>query len=761
MRSLMLLAILAACKPDPASPAADADDSASPAACETTFSYTVAPGAEAPTSVSVVGAFNQWEPGHTELVEVSPGRWEGSVALPPGAHPYRLAEFFAWSQDGFAQEVCDPNATLIHCDDGYKEPWQTDWRHDCSQPAETACDSMVVVADCGSPTVALDRLTIDRAAGTLTLALAATPAAGAGAIDRFTATLDGEPVEVSTDGASGTLTLSGLSPSRHTVRITVTDDAGGTSDELYVPVWMDAAGDDAWRQGSIYFAFVDRLRDGDATNNGSEGTSTDIGGYMGGDLQGVLDLMPYLDELGVQTVWLSNPQDNAEGAWAGQCAQTYAGYHAYWPDDARTVEEHFGDADLLHQVVAAAHDRDMRVIMDWVANHVHQDHPYYRDHADTWFNPQAVCQDSSGGQQNWDRIPEACWFAEYLPDIDYAQPEALDLMVEDALWWVKTYELDGLRVDAVKHMPHSVAWNLEARIRAEIEHTAAGGDEQFWTVGETFDGYDRINAYITRGDDLLGLDGQFDFPLYYTMQAVFGSMSADLSALEAGVATADAVYGDALMSSFLGNHDVMRFVSEATEGYQDACTGGDTLRNAGLAWDPHIYTRMRLAWTFLFTQAAVPLVYYGDEIGIPGYTDPDNRQPLWWYADTDAASVDAIASQLDGDRAALLRHVAALGQARQVHPALYRGATTEWWRAPAEAPSLWAYARVDADSGDEAIVILNRTDADQTLTNGLAYAGLTPASTFEDALTGETFAASGDSLSVGVPAWGSRVLVRR
>ena len=324
----------------------------------------------------------------------------------------------------------------------------------------------------------------------------------------------------------------------------------------------------------------------------------------------------------------------------------------------------------------AAHDRNMRVIMDWVANHVHETHPYHSANPD-WFNSLAVCKDFSGNQQNWDRIPEECWFAPYLPDIDYTQPEPLHVMVEDALWWARTYELDGFRVDAVKHMPHAVAWNLEARIRREIEHRHAGGDEQFWTVGETFDGYDRIDAYINRGDSLLGLDGQFDFPLYYTLQAVFGSMSADLSALEGSLATGRAVYPED-RGSFLGNHDVMRFVSEATEGYQDACVDGSELRVAGLAWDPQIYTRMRLAWTFLFTQRDVPLVYYGDELGMPGYSDPDNRHPLWWYVDTDATTtVESVAAQLDGDRATLVRHVGALGRARQAHPALYRGQTVE------------------------------------------------------------------------------------
>ena len=120
-----------------------------------------------------------------------------------------------------------------------------------------------------------------------------------------------------------------------------------------------------------------------------------------------------------------------------------------------------------------------------------------------------------------------------------------------------------------------------------------------------------------------------------------------------------------------------------------------------------------------------------------------------------------MASQLDADRAALVRHVAKLGQARQAHPALYRGTTTEWWRAPFDAPTLWAYARVDESTGDEVLVILNRSNDYQILENSLAYAGLTPGATYEDVLSGETFTATGDALSVGVARMESRVLVKR
>lgn len=761
---LPLIAFGVACQGDEKGAAADTgadDDTTTPVSCSTTFTYQYT-GSEDISRISVAGSFNGWNTTSHPLAEIAPGIWGADVDLPPGPHSYKFVEVIAWTQDEYESYVCDPEADLIHCEAGYKEPWENEFAHVCASGLDSACNSMVVVEDCRLPTLAVDTLAIDRNAGTLRLDATAVSGGAGASLAQGAATLDGVPVEGAWTGSGFAISEAGLTPGRHTLRLQASDTDGNQSKEVYVPFWMDAGGEDAWRDGAIYFAFIDRFMNGDVSLDGGEGTSLPIGDYQGGDLQGVTDMVEYLDELGVRTIWLSNPQENAEGGWAGDCEETYAGYHAYWPDEAKAIESHFGDDAALRLLVSEAHDRGMRVIMDWVANHVHEDHPYAVEHPD-WFNPLSVCKDSVGGQQNWDRIPESCWFAPYLPDIDYSNEEALDTMVDDAIWWAKTYELDGFRVDAVKHMPHSVIWNLESRIRREIEHTDAGGDEQFWTVGETFDGYDKIVEYIHQ-EDSLGLDGQFDFPLYYALQGGFGSTSASLTDVSGAAATSRERYGSALMSSFLGNHDVMRFTSNGVEGYVSACNWEtNDIYQASMPTDWFIFQRMKLAWTFLYTQPDVPLIYYGDEFGMPGYTDPDNRQPMWWYTGQldPGVDVDTVASRLDTEPGNVLRHVRALGQARRTHPALWRGEATEWWVEPAEFPTTLAWARVDPITGGESITILNRESDGRTLTNGISYAGLTPGSTFEDLLTGETFTASGDSLSVYVPEYSSRVLVRR
>lgn len=680
------------------------------------------------------------------LYQAADGRWSTTLDLAPGAYPYTFVETVSFSQSDEELPYCDLDAEQILCPSGYKEPWDTTWSHDCTQP-NPSCDSLLVVPDCSLPRLTVSSLSVDRATGSLSATVDATP--GAAQLSAGTATLNGEPIEA-WDGSAFHVELTGLPAGRHTLRMQVTDTDGQTSEDLWIPVWTDADPELGWRAGSIYFAFVDRLVNGDSSNDGSEGATADLADFMGGDWAGTQALLPYLDDLGVRTLWISNPQDNTSGGWAGDCDLVYSGYHAYWPSQARETEEHFGTPEDLHSLVQAAHDRGMRVVMDWVANHVHEGHPYATEHPE-WFNAEALCDSYSGSEQNWTAIPEECWFAPYLPDLDYTRADVMTTMLDDALWWARTYDLDGLRVDAAKHMPHAVQVNLEARIKAEIEHPAAGGDFEFWTVGETFDGADQIGAYV--GDSQL--DGQFDFPIYWGVRSALGSRTGSLYDLSATMTDGASRYDGALMSSFLGNHDVTRFTTEVAEGGADICDGTPLAQASG-PWDADwTYAGLKVAWAFVLTRSDVPLIYYGDELGMPGYGDPDNRQPLWWYLDGVPDSVGAAQAAVDGERADVLWTVAAIGQARRDHPALYSGTETEWWLSD----DVLAYGRTTGD--DHALVILNPSDGEQWLTNGLSFAGLPTGGGWLDVVSGETLYADGDSLSVYLPARSARVLIAR
>ena len=712
--------------------------------CLTEFVYV---SASTPEYVSLAGSFNNWSSESHPMV-LEDGRWVARVDLEPGAYPYKFVEKGTSRFDGAESWVCDPDATFIQCDESYPGPWANDWVHACELGGES-CNSMRVVDRCDRPTLEVVTVDQDTEAGAVVIEVEATE--GASPIAEGLAWLNGQRLTDVWTGRGFEVNEAGLAAGRHTFRFQVTDAEGRVSEEAYVPLWMDAW---SWEQAVVYFAFVDRVANGDVSNDSEEGATAELGEYQGGDYAGLTQMLPYLADMGVNVLWLSSPADNPEGAWSGDCEATYTGYHAYWPSSVEDVESHFGGADALKELVDAAHGLEMRVMMDWVANHVHQDHPYWQDHPE-WFHGMEICSHSVDGQLNFDRIPERCWFAPYLPDFDYTQAAPLRQNVDDALAWVKSYGFDGFRVDAVKHVNHAVPYNLNAMLEREVEHRGAGSPTRFWTVGETFDSAERIHAYV--GDQQL--DGQFDFPMYYALRDAFIHDRMSLPDLMGALEASEGVYGDALMSSFLGNHDVDRWMTEALEGAQGVCLDGDSLRVAEIWADelealPH-FERMGLAWTWMFTQRYAPLIYYGDELGMPGYGDPDNRQPLWWHLEdpTTLTSVEVASGRLSALSASLLEHVAALGRARALHPSFYRGESVNWWYDDA----VYGYAR--SSDGDHMIALFNREDAEVVLANSLEFAGLPGEGTYTDVLTGETFDAAGNWIEVPLAARQSRVLV--
>jgi neopullulanase len=667
--------------------------------------------------VAVAGEFNDWSADEDLMESDGAGGFTVELQLSPGAYAYKFVDNGSWR--------CDADEPRVQCDEGQE------WDPECPTGAAT-CNSLLLVPDCGAPRLAVTTLDIDRESG-------AVEVSGTASVDveGAWATLDGEAIDA-WGGKAFAYRGAGLSAGRHTLRF----GASG-AEALYVPFWLD---DRDWATGLLYFAFVDRFANGDPSNDAPEGADVD---FAGGDWAGLRSRLDYLDDLGVTVLWITAPLDNAEGAWDGQCAASFAGYHGYWPGGTG-LEEHFGDEAELRALIEEAHALGMRVMVDWVANHVHEDHDLYLTRPE-WFNERHLCteDDDGDGVTNWDQRPETCWFAAYLPDIDYTQTDPLVRQVDEAIDLAKDWEIDGFRIDAVKHMPHSVFVNTQVRIREEIEHRDAGGTEDFRTIGETFDSYWRIAEYL--GDE--ELDSQFDFPLYYAVLAAFAREEIGLSdgdsSLQASLAASQAAYGGATMSTFLGNHDVERFITHAagevsSAGGDGACGDDGELRAAASSpTGAEPYARLRLAWTFLLTSPGLPLVYYGDEIGLPGYADPDNRQVM------------KFDEALSPSERATLAHVQALGQARREHPAFALGTTVPWWENESD---VWAYAR--AHAGDGVIVLLNRGDSARTLTNGLAFAGLPPGG-YRDVLTDDVFTSDDDVLAVSIPARSSRVLVPR
>jgi glycosidase len=493
-------------------------------------------------------------------------------------------------------------------------------------------------------------------------------------------------------------------------------------------------GDFDWRDAVLYFVFVDRFLDGDPSNNGSPVPNVETpANFQGGDWAGVLSKIEdgYFTDLGVNVLWLTVPMDNTDDAGMGNDAHLHGAYHGYWPKDLNTVEARFGSLAELIAVVEAAHLRDIKVIVDYAMNHVHASSPVYQQHAD-WFWPldnngsYCVCGDGC----SWDgNDGKRCWFTDYLPDFNFTKQAARDFSVQNAIEWIEQTGIDGFRLDAVKHIEDAWITDLRSRVTAEIEPVS---NQHFYMVGETFTGDRGTIGYYVNPTTML--DGQFDFPLRGALISSLMTRTSTMHDLDAFIIDNQSYYGGGIMSTFIGNHDVPRSIHFAQDNplwYDSWSNGKDKAwyGTPGLPSEMSAFERFANAYSVLFSLPGVPLIYYGDEIGLPGAGDPDNRRFMQW-------------SSYSAGQLMLREHLQKLTSIRADHPALRRGSRTTL----GATNDTLAYRM--QEGSDVVIVVVNRGDS------AASVAGL-PGGSYVDEIDGTPHSGS----SVSVPARSARLLV--
>ncbi len=454
-----------------------------------------------------------------------------------------------------------------------------------------------------------------------------------------------------------------------------------------------------WQDAIIYSVMVDRFYDGDPDNTRpvDDPRVKPKANFYGGDLQGILDKLEagYFDSLGVNVLWLSPVVRNTDKAWQEYPPprEFFAAYHGYWPVDSRSVDERFGDMALLRTLVQRAHERGIRILLDFIANHVHEDHPYFSRHRD-WFGTVEL-PDGRKNIRLWDEYRLTTWFEPYLPSFDYQNSEeALQVMTDNAIWWLQRTGVDGFRQDAVKHIPNRFWRTLTRKIRLHVDPHR---EIPVYQIGETFGGYDLVSSYVTPGQ----LDAQFDFNLFDPAKRAFLSEDGHFRDLAAGIRKTFTVYGmNHLMGNIMDSHDQVRYMAFAdgdiTLTTPDAVAVG--WENPPQVDDPASYQRARLYMTWLLTIPGVPTLYYGDEIGMTGAADPDNRRPMRFGA------------QLNVHEREMWQKVARLVHLRRQHSALRHG---DFHILLAEKHTM-AYIR--SDVYERIIVALNKSRKKQHVT---------------------------------------------
>ncbi len=528
---------------------------------------------------------------------------------------------------------------------------------------------------------------------------------GSLALDDSEITLNGAPFDAASSFDPSTqsfeITAAGVAPDKYSFLFRMRDDTGRDIRPLFVPMWIgDGIGyaDFTWRDAFIYQILTDRFHDGDPSNDidnsvGDLARVDDVRSqWQGGDFAGITQKIRdgYFENMGVNALWISSPiidSHNSQPSVQLSDTRRFASYHSYHPvatgysfaNDlgiANPIEPAFGSADELKELVNEAHARGIRVLPDFVANHVHKESPLYAEHPD-WFFPYNPCDG------RWDVARIGCWFTTDTPDFDYGgHPDAIQAVVDHALWMIEEFNFDGFRADALKHMDDSLVRSLKAAVVAEIEttvkdHSKTDEPTVFYMVGESLGGWAR---YHVREDMV---QGQVDEGYYNNVKGALLTFNISVRDLANFAVPNDTAYltpqdtmggsggyPGAVMGNFFGNHDQVRALTEASDHYE----------------------RLELAQTFLLTSPKnIPMLYQGDDIGTDGGPDPDNRR-MQRFTNLSQAEQHA----LDNVRAA--------GLARAEHPAIRRGDRTnvvveDWF---------WVYELTYED--DDVFVAINRDD---------------------------------------------------
>lgn len=382
-----------------------------------------------------------------------------------------------------------------------------------------------------------------------------------------------------------------------------------------------------WNDAIIYSLMIDRFCNGDSTNDDKviHPNLADRANFQGGDLQGIIDKINngYFNKLGINTLWISPFLQTTDSAFqeSPEPHRWFTGYHGYWPINPRKVEKRFGTNKLLKKMIRTAHEHDIKVLMDFISNHVHKEHPYFREHRD-WFGKLKL-PDGRNNLRLWNEHRLTTWFDPYLPSYDYLHSkEAIDQVVSDAIWWLENYDLDGFRHDAVKHVPNKFWRQLTYKIKSHFP------EKEIYQIGETFGDYDLVKSYVNNGQ----LSAQFNFNLYWPARDSFTRDDGNFKNLNRAIEQSMETYGQLnLMGNIMDSHDQPRlaaYLDKDLKWSENAAEAG-WQRNIKID-EPLTYKKIELYFAYLMTIPGIPTMYYGDEIGITGAADPDNRRMMKW-----------------------------------------------------------------------------------------------------------------------------------
>ena len=422
----------------------------------------------------------------------------------------------------------------------------------------------------------------------------------------------------------------------------------------------------------VYLIMPDRFANGDAGNDKIPGYKDTIcdrsnpSAHHGGDIQGVINQLPYLKNAGVSAVWMCPVMEN-DMPWKQEPGGAISGYHGYWITNHYAIDKRYGGPAAYKQLADKAHAANMKIVQDAVYNHVGDEHFLFKDKPfaamfNNWptytgsnhrdeaiFGPYSSAADKKTMLDGW--------FTPHLPDLNLANPYMANFIIQNTVWCTEEFGVDAWRVDTYKYCDEPFLNRINDVLLAEYPTLTVFGEAWCNTVVGS--------AYFARNNMNLGfkhnLQGVTDFPMQSAMVGAVNQPFGWNEGINRLMTTLsqDGLYKDPLRNCiFLDNHDMDRFA---------------TMVNGN--WEKY-----KMGIGLLLTQRGIPQLYFGTEIGMQNANvngDGKKRNDFPGGFATDASNKFAAAGRTDIENE-LFDWVTTLANFRKQSPALTVGTTHDY-----------------------------------------------------------------------------------
>lgn len=358
----------------------------------------------------------------------------------------------------------------------------------------------------------------------------------------------------------------------------------------------------------MYLLMPDRFANGDSDNDEIEGMQQmGIDRSLmyfrhGGDLQGIINHLDYLTDLGVTALWINPVQENN---------QPYDSYHGYAITDHYNIDPRFGDNELYKTLVDSCHSRGIKVVMDIIHNHVGDQHFFINDLPDyDWIHQHdtfwkttyrdQVLMDPYASEYDKNQMSNG-WFDDHMPDLNQKHPRLATYLTQNNLWWVEFSGLNAYRIDTYAYPDQAYMADWGKSMQTHFPHLTLFAET--WVHGSPNQAWFTADNQM-RGNGNSHMPAVTDFQLYYAINEALSEEQGWTEGIARMYTTLshDFLYEDPYRNvTFLDNHDLDRFFSRAGENKEKFKTG--------------------LNW--LLTLRGVPMIYYGTEIQMKNFSHPD------------------------------------------------------------------------------------------------------------------------------------------